>query len=112
MRDELATRVRGWIEVPVPFGRADVATATDVFEVEPISRWQTGVRQVLAYAAATGLRANVALFGPTPRDQQLKIYLRLRDRCGMTPVRLWLHCQVRGWQLITNRQDAQRRRVQ
>ena len=106
VRDELARKIGGLIEVQVPFGRADIATETDIFEVEPFSSWTHGVRQVLAYSAQTGLRANIALFGPCSIDRQLAIYMRTRDMPGRTPLTLWFHCADRGWDRITSRRTA------
>lgn len=47
-RDLLAVQVSGQAEAPLPFGSADVMTATTVYEVEPVIHWRDGVRQVLA----------------------------------------------------------------
>ena len=51
---ELARTVNGLCEVVLPVGRADAASATAVFEVEPARSWRFGVRQVLGYAGQTG----------------------------------------------------------
>lgn len=85
-RDLLARTVHGYVEVTLgPFGRADVATATDVYEVEPIGRWRHGLRQAVAYAAGSGCRANLALFGAATGETWLRIHTTLRD----SDVALW-----------------------
>lgn len=97
-RDDLARHVDGLIEVTLPFGRADIATPTDVFEVEPAAHWGKGVQQALAYAAQCELRPNIALFGSTTSDARR----RMRWRLGELPAPgcvLWLHGQA-GWERI------------
>lgn len=101
---ELADQVRGIWEVKLICGRADVATDTDVFEVEPLETWRQGLQQVLAYAQETGLHPNLALFGSA--RGVLDIYLTLRDRMSGS-VQLWVHEGV--WQSVTNRHIASRR---
>lgn len=59
----LADQLRGLAEVRLPAGRADVATSSHVFEVEPMHQWRTGVRQAYGYAAMSGLKPGLALFG-------------------------------------------------
>lgn len=104
----LALRVGGIAEVTLPAGRADVATDTDVYEVEPVGSWKAGARQAFAYSAMSGLTANLALFGPA---DYLPIYLRIRDRMpGLTLWRLrGTHSDGRGWVKITSRAEAARR---
>lgn len=96
----LAAAVRGVCEVTLPVGRADVATGTIAFEVEPVGSWRAGARQAFGYAAMAGLEPAVALFG---HADYLKIYLRIRDR--MRPLGLWVFGDGR-WRRITNRRDA------
>lgn len=96
----LAHQVHGIPEVTLPCGRADVATATDVFEIEPARSWRTGARQAFAYAGMTGLTPNVALFGPA---DYLPIYLQIRDR--MPGLTLW-RWQYGRWVRVTSRQIA------
>jgi hypothetical protein len=99
----LAQHVRGLAEVALPVGRADVATATDVFEVEPFTRWRYGARQALAYAGMSGLRANLALFGAA---DYVPLYLRVRDNLPTLTLWVW-HPELR-WRKVTNRQEAAR----
>lgn len=106
-RDKLARQLRGLVEVALPFGRADVATTTDVFEVEPVDRWRHGVRQVLAYAVQCNLVPNIALFGETTKDERLRMYLRLRDKLRCECV-LWLYGPTYGWYRVTSRPAALR----
>lgn len=82
----LAHKLGGSCEVVVPFGRADVATPTHIFEVEPARSWRIGVRQVLAYSAQTGMKPALALFGDA---DYLRIYLYLRDRVHAADIELW-----------------------
>lgn len=95
----------------MPFGRADVATATDVFEVEPYKRWRDGIRQAFAYGAMTGLTPNLALYG-LPLSEfaadalRLDLYLRIRDNAPA--VALWFHGETQGWYKVTSRQTAMR----
>lgn len=98
----LAYVVGGIVEVRLPAGRADVATNTDVFEVEPVSSWRHGAQQAFAYAGMTGLRPALALFGPA---DYLPIYLKIRDR--MPGLTLWRWCG--SWDRVTSRREATRR---
>ena len=101
---ELGRQVRGSCEVVLPLGRADVACDERVFEVEPVERWRNGARQVMAYAAQTGLKPCLALFG---QANYLRIYLFLRDRMPMCPIELWVW---RGaWVQTTSRREAVRK---
>jgi hypothetical protein len=86
----LARRVDGACEVTLLVGRADVANTTTVFEVEPSQSWRHGARQVLGYAAQTGLSPALALFGPPPGGERdfLRVYVFVRDRLRM-PLWLW-----------------------
>ncbi len=95
----LAKLLDGACEVVLPVGRADAATNTTVFEVEPARSWRTGVRQVLGYAGQTGLQPALALFGPA---DYLKVFLFLRDR--VPHVQLWVHRN--GWERVTSRATA------
>jgi hypothetical protein len=104
-RNSLAERVHGLVEVSLPFGRADVMTTTDVFEVEAHRSWRTGMRQVLAYGAMVGLRPQLALFGvPTTPEGRLALYLKVRD--SGAGVGLWFHGERHGWRLIGSRPSA------
>jgi hypothetical protein len=98
LRDVLARQLRGITEALLPYGRADVATATHVFEVESAPKWREGVRQVLAYAAQCGLAPAVALFGPVDRVGMLKLRTKLCQ--GRPPVELWWW-GGRRWEQIT-----------
>jgi hypothetical protein len=93
LRDKLAAQLRGITEACLPYGRADVLTATAVYEVETARKWRGGVRQVLAYAAQTGLPPALALFGTIHRDDLLELYIKLRGemwwRSGAVPIALW-----------------------
>ncbi len=112
VRDSLAKQVHGLIEVSLPIGRADVATETDVFEVEPFRSWGAGIQQVLSYAAQTGMRPNIALFGDSSKDDRLRIFKKLRDKLGYTatgfPCRLWIHQPSGWWEQITSAKAAGR----
>jgi hypothetical protein len=101
LRDELARQLRGATESVLPYGRADVLTATTVFEVEPENNWRHAVRRVLAYAAQYGKRPAVALFGAASRDTVTARYLRLRD--GTPPVELWWWSFGRWWHVSSRR---------
>lgn len=101
----LARQVGGIVEVILPAGRADVATETHVFEVEPVGSWRTGAQQAFAYAGMSGLAPALALFGPA---DYLPIYLRIRDK--MPGLSLWAWEDRGVWTRVTNRQMAQRRR--
>lgn len=96
----LARQVAGVPEVTLSCGRADVATSTDVYEVEPVGSWRTGARQAFAYAAMSGLAPNLALFGAA---DYLPLYLRIRDR--MPTLTLWRWNAGRWWR-VTNRRVA------
>lgn len=74
-RDSLALQLGGKREKRTPYGRADVATETTVFEVEPRSTWQTGVQQALAYSAGLGLRPALAVYGVIHRLELLDLYM-------------------------------------
>lgn len=95
----LARHVNGVCEVTVPAGRADVMTSETAFEVEPSKTWRTGLRQALAYSAATGTAPGLALFGPA---DYLKVYLWLRDNLPCVTLWRW----ERTWHHITSRQAA------
>lgn len=95
----LARQTGGVCEVVLPVGRADVATPTTVFEVEPASQWRTAVRQVLGYAGQTGLIPAIALFGPA---DYLRIYLFVRDR--LPGLELWVYRY--RWEHVQSRKTA------
>lgn len=97
----LAQQLGGACEVALPVGRADVATKTTIFEVEPAHQWRTAVRQAYGYAGQTELTPAIALFGEA---NYLQIYLFVRDR--LPGMQLWIY---RGsWEHTTNRQAASR----
>lgn len=98
----LARTVHGACEVVVPLGRADVANASHIYEVEPVGSWRSGARQVLAYAWQTGLTPALALFGPAEYE---RIYLFLRDR--LPGIDLWVWRD--GWERTTSRASARRK---
>lgn len=98
----LARTVRGFAEVTLPAGRADVATDTDVYEVEPVRSWRTGARQAFAYGGMSGLRPALALFGVADYEP---IYLRIRDR--MPGLALWIWSGG-GWERVASRRSARR----
>jgi hypothetical protein len=88
LRDRLAAQVKGATEVNLGYGRADVLTEQVVFEVERWTKWREAVRQSLQYAAQTGCRPAVALFGDgISKDELLKVYRKLRD--GRPSIELW-----------------------
>lgn len=103
LRDILARDVGGITEVTLPYGRADVATATTVFEVEGKENWRTGVRQVLAYAAQSEVSPALALFGAAAPSEVLDLYLQLRD--GTPVIALWWFSHGR-WREITARSQC------
>lgn len=93
-RDQLALQVDGAIEVSLDRHRADVVSATRVFEVEPRRTWRSGVGQAVTYSAQCGLRPALAVFGEIHRDELLRLYLQLRGETfdGLVPaahVELW-----------------------
>lgn len=102
----LARHVQGVAEVILPAGRCDVATGTDVYEVEPVRSWRKGAQQAFAYAGMTGLRPALALFGPA---DYLPIYLAMRDR--MPGLALWVWEGWGAWTRVTSRTVAARRRT-
>lgn len=97
---ELAEAVDGIAEVILPAGRADVATNTDVFEVEPVATWVKGAQQAFAYGGMSGLHPAVALFGEA---EYLPIFLRVRDQ--MPGLTLWVFADY-GWRKITSRRSV------
>jgi hypothetical protein len=103
LRDKLAKRINGVTEATLGYGRADVLTAETVFEVEPMMAWRHGVRQALGYAAMTGCKPAVGLFGKASADQVLRIYTKLRD--GKPPIELWWWSGMQ-WNRITNRRQC------
>jgi hypothetical protein len=103
LRDKLAQAQKGVTEACLPYGRADVMTATRVFEVEPAAQWRHGVRQVLAYSMQCGLPPALALFGETHHDRVLSLYLKLRD--GHPAVELWWY-SYSSWHRITSRAEC------
>jgi hypothetical protein len=82
----LTQAVNGIAEVCLPAGRADVATDTEVFEVESVQSWRAGAQQAYAYGAMSGLRPHLALFGPA---NYLPIYLRMRDHMPDLTLLVW-----------------------
>jgi len=106
LRDELARQLGGLTEVQVSLGFADLATDKAVFEVEPHHTWQTGARQVLAYAAQLGLPPALALFRAIPQAKMLGIYNNLRGVslhgiCHGDFIDLWWWTGS-GWEQITS----------
>jgi len=104
LRDRLAGQLGGITEAVLPYGRADVLTASAVFEVEPYRSWRHGVRQALAYSAQTGLPPAVALFGAVTEEGILNVFGKLVGRFGSSPVRvpvaLWWWDRTR-WEAVT-----------
>lgn len=79
-RDTLAAQVDGEIEVILPFGRADVLSATHIFEVEPMRTWRHGVTQALQYASQVPQDGALALYGdPQNLPAVFKEVQRLTD---------------------------------
>lgn len=79
LREVLATQVFGITEALVPYGRVDVLTATNAFEVEPYSSWRTGARQAMEYAMQTDCFPALALFGKATAEQVRDVYEYTRD---------------------------------
>lgn len=102
LRDELARQLHGATEATLPYGRADVLTESTVFEVEPAKAWRHAVRQVLAYAAQSGKRPAIALFGAADRSDVTRLYLTLRD--GTPPIELWWYAGSRWIHVASRRQ--------
>jgi hypothetical protein len=105
LRDKLAAQLGGITEAVLPYGRADVLTATAVFEVERHRSWRHGAQQVLAYSAQTGLPPAVALFGPIHHDDLLSLYLKLRGdpyhgNAGALALWWW---NGYGWEHVSSR---------
>lgn len=94
----LAVHVRGVAEFVLPCGRADVATATHIFEVEPAHQWRHGGHQAFAYSAMTGCIPVLALFGPNDYEN---IYVRIRDRVK-AGLELWAFDGLK-WHAVTSR---------
>lgn len=89
-RDELARELHGKIEVRLASGRADVATATHVYEVEYVKRWRQGIEQAMRYGKASGLKPVVVLFGQTPSAMDmLRIRLEAARLCIDLLLKLW-----------------------
>jgi DNA-binding CsgD family transcriptional regulator len=101
-RDELAAQVGGVVELLMPFGRADVATQTDVFEVEPADRWSTGLQQAAAYGVLSGRRPNLAIYAETiiPVEKAVRIFEAMADL--PTPIGLWIR-GPNGWTTVERR---------
>jgi hypothetical protein len=100
LRDRLAEKVGGITEACLPYSRPDVLTETTAFEVEPLRSWTKGANQALGFAAATGCRPALALFGEASPDRVLRMYLTLRD--GTPPIELWCWFGY-GWEHVTSR---------
>jgi hypothetical protein len=98
----LARQVGGVPEVTLPVGRADVATNTHVFEVEPARSWRVGARQAFSYGGMTGLVPVLAVFG---RIDYLDLYLRVRDR--IPGLLLW-RWDCGRWTPVTSRAAARK----
>lgn len=96
----LARHVNGACEVALPFGFADVACETTVFEVEPVKSWRQGARQALAYAGQTGLDPALALFGDA---DYLKIYDYVRKRLPSLTLWRW---NYGAWEWLSSRRLA------
>lgn len=101
-RDELAIQVDGLVEVGLFFGRADVMTPLHVWEVEPVKSWRHGAHQALSYAMQSGLRPNLAIFGPTSKDLRLRMFEELSRI--QPKVTLWL--RGHEWHTITSASAA------
>lgn len=98
----LALQVDGLVEVDLnPFGRADVATERDVWEVEPLSSWKHGMRQVAAYVRGSGCRGNLALIGDAFPPLQNIIF----HECQNAGFRLW------WWNSVAHRFDEMERQT-
>jgi hypothetical protein len=106
LRNRLARQLGGAAEANLPYGRADVLTATTVFEVKPWRNWRSAVRQVFSYSAQTGCTPAVALFGRARPDDVLPIYVRLRD--SEPSVGLWWWAGGGGWAQIRSRRECVR----
>ena len=91
------------MELILPYGRADVANETTIWEVEPVEQWRDGVRQVLAYSAQSQLDPALGLFGPAKNKNVLELYLKLRD--GHPPIQLWWF-RGKTWHHLTGRADC------
>jgi hypothetical protein len=105
LRDELARQLGGITEAKLRYGRADVMTASAVFEVESRRSWRDGVRQVLAYSAQCGLPPALALFGVIRKDELLSLFQTIASRVHAVQeprLDLWWHNGYR-WQEITSR---------
>lgn len=105
-RDELAMQLGGRIEHRLPFGRADVATDTDVFEVEPATRWRKGAQQAVFYGAVSGLRPNLAVFDDMPVSPELAtaIFDAITTSDALLGLRLWAR-DGSTWALVTSSPD-------
>jgi hypothetical protein len=98
---KLAQATGGICEVTLPAGRADVATDTHVYEVEPVKSWRKGAQQAFAYAGMTGLEPVLALFGAA---DYFPIYQRIRDR--MRGLTLWVWRDWGKWEPVTSNHAA------
>lgn len=96
----LARQIGGIAEVVLPAGRADVATDSHVYEVEPVKSWRHGARQAFAYSGMTGLSPALALFG---KADYVQIYVTVRDR--MPGLDLWVW-RFHQWDHVTSRVRA------
>ncbi len=92
-RDALARHLGGATEVRTSVGRADVATAAEVVEVDELHHWKEGMGQALAYAGATGKKPVLALTAYARSFETLSARNRERIRladaeCARRGVRL------------------------
>ena len=50
VRDCLASKLNGQVEVSTPVGSIDILTSSEVIEVKKVNLWKTALGQVLAYS--------------------------------------------------------------
>jgi hypothetical protein len=80
VRDELALREGGTVEVCTAVGRADVVTAKDVIEVKAYRNWKSALGQVLAYSAfMPDKQCRIHLFAPTAELQAACAMAQMAD---------------------------------
>lgn len=63
IRDLLAERFNGQVEVMTKFGRCDIVTESSCIEVKYYKQWKSAIGQAVAYGIAENKKPVVALFG-------------------------------------------------
>lgn len=74
IRDCLAEKMQGEIEVPCRAGIVDIITSSEIIEVKKIKHWKAAIGQALVYACEfKELKPRIHLFGKASADYKLMI---------------------------------------